>query len=209
MILRLLRRGLLSVHHSTLVLYPMPMHVLMVSSFYFLSSWSRSNMQTCRALMESISHFILTIRPRTMILYKAYVLWYHPRWVCIYLHIQRLVWFYSNIDSSLSDLVEQVLSLGAYYTAIFAFIEHRSHHNYGLVNHALCAAMREILKVRLSNLTLFCFPNLIYGCRTTKTFYSSLITHSILHPPSPCKKSGSMSIQPCIHLLSYTSLSWS
>jgi len=52
----------------------------------------------------------------------------------------------SSLDSSLSDLVERVLPLGTYYTAIFAFIEHRSHHDYGLVNHALCAAMREMLK---------------------------------------------------------------
>ena len=52
-------------------------------------------------------------------------------------------------DSSLSDLVERILPLGMYYTAIFAFIEHRSHLDYGLVNHALCAAIREMLRVGL------------------------------------------------------------
>jgi hypothetical protein len=37
-------------------------------------------MQTCsRASKESISCFILNIRLRTMILYKASVSWYHPR----------------------------------------------------------------------------------------------------------------------------------
>ncbi|KAF8154706.1 Spc98 family-domain-containing protein [Crassisporium funariophilum] len=51
-----------------------------------------------------------------------------------------------SLDSSLSDLVERVLPLGTYYTAIFAFVEHRSHLDYGLVNHALCAAMREMLR---------------------------------------------------------------
>ncbi|KJA16139.1 hypothetical protein HYPSUDRAFT_193513 [Hypholoma sublateritium FD-334 SS-4] len=51
-----------------------------------------------------------------------------------------------SLDSSLSDLVERILPLGMYYTAIFAFIEHRSHLDYGLVNHALCAAIREMLR---------------------------------------------------------------
>ncbi|PPR05252.1 hypothetical protein CVT24_008278, partial [Panaeolus cyanescens] len=50
------------------------------------------------------------------------------------------------LDSSLSDLVERVLPLGTYYTAIFAFVEHRSHLDYGMVNHALCAAIREMLR---------------------------------------------------------------
>lgn len=49
-------------------------------------------------------------------------------------------------DSSLRDLVERILPLGTYYTAITSFIEHRSHLDYGLVNHALCAAIREMLK---------------------------------------------------------------
>ena len=52
-----------------------------------------------------------------------------------------------SVDSSLSDLVERILPLGTYYTAIFAFVEQRSHLDYGLVNHALCAAIREMLRV--------------------------------------------------------------
>ncbi|TFK37007.1 Spc98 family-domain-containing protein [Crucibulum laeve] len=51
-----------------------------------------------------------------------------------------------SLDSSLRDLVERILPLGTYYTAIFAFVEHRSHLDYGLVNHALCAAIRDMLK---------------------------------------------------------------
>lgn len=51
------------------------------------------------------------------------------------------------LDSSVRDLVERILPLGTYYTAISAFIEHRSHLDYGLVNHALCAAIRDMLKV--------------------------------------------------------------
>lgn len=36
--------------------------------------------------------------------------------------------------------------MGTYYTAVSSFIEHRSHLEYGLVNHALCAAIRDMLK---------------------------------------------------------------
>ncbi len=51
-----------------------------------------------------------------------------------------------SLDSSLQDLVERILPLGTYYTAISSFIEHRSDLDYGLVNHALCAAIRDMLK---------------------------------------------------------------
>ncbi|KAF9223192.1 hypothetical protein BS17DRAFT_782515 [Gyrodon lividus] len=52
----------------------------------------------------------------------------------------------SPLDPSLRDLTERVLPLGTYYTAISAFVESRSHLDYGLVNHALCAAIRDMLK---------------------------------------------------------------
>ncbi|GLB41061.1 putative spindle pole body component [Lyophyllum shimeji] len=51
-----------------------------------------------------------------------------------------------SLDTSLRDLVERILPLGTYYTAISSFIELRSHLDFGLVNHALCAAIREMLK---------------------------------------------------------------
>ncbi|KAF9259258.1 hypothetical protein L218DRAFT_933944 [Marasmius fiardii PR-910] len=51
-----------------------------------------------------------------------------------------------HLDSSLCDLVERVLPLGTYYTAISSFIEQRSHLDFGLVNHALCASIRDMLK---------------------------------------------------------------
>ncbi|CCM01248.1 uncharacterized protein FIBRA_03297 [Fibroporia radiculosa] len=50
------------------------------------------------------------------------------------------------LDPSLRDLVERILPLATYYTAITSFIELRSHVDFGLVNHALCAAMRDMLK---------------------------------------------------------------
>jgi gamma-tubulin complex component 2 len=52
-------------------------------------------------------------------------------------------------DASLRDLVERILPLGMYYTAISSFIELRSDLDFGLVNHALCAAIRDMLKVTL------------------------------------------------------------
>lgn len=50
------------------------------------------------------------------------------------------------IDHSLCDLVERILPLATHYTAITAFIEQRSSLDFGLVNHAVCAAMRDMLK---------------------------------------------------------------
>ncbi|KAF9004596.1 gamma-tubulin complex component protein [Cyathus striatus] len=52
----------------------------------------------------------------------------------------------TSLDPSLRDLVERILPLATYYTAIFAFIENRSLLDFGLVNHALCAAIRDMLK---------------------------------------------------------------
>ncbi|KIP01630.1 hypothetical protein PHLGIDRAFT_80314 [Phlebiopsis gigantea 11061_1 CR5-6] len=51
-----------------------------------------------------------------------------------------------TLDPSLRDLVERILPLATYYTGITSFIEARSHLDFGLVNHALCAAIREMLK---------------------------------------------------------------
>ena len=46
--------------------------------------------------------------------------------------------------------MERILPLATYYTAISSFIELRSHLDFGLVNHALCASMRDMLKVSLT-----------------------------------------------------------
>ncbi|KAJ7491219.1 gamma-tubulin complex, DGRIP84/SPC97 component [Mycena latifolia] len=51
-----------------------------------------------------------------------------------------------SLDSSLRDLVERILPLGTYYTAILSFVELRSHLDYGLVNHALCASSQFSLQ---------------------------------------------------------------
>ncbi|CAG8485247.1 12782_t:CDS:2 [Racocetra fulgida] len=51
-----------------------------------------------------------------------------------------------SLDPSLKDLTERILPLATYYTSINAFVEMHSKFEYGFVNHALCAAMRELLK---------------------------------------------------------------
>ncbi|KAG1810705.1 uncharacterized protein BJ212DRAFT_1278889, partial [Suillus subaureus] len=50
--------------------------------------------------------------------------------------------------SSLRDLTERIVPLGTYYTAISSFVESRSHLDFGLVNHALYAAIWDMLKVK-------------------------------------------------------------
>ncbi|EGG07568.1 gamma-tubulin complex [Melampsora larici-populina 98AG31] len=52
----------------------------------------------------------------------------------------------NDLDPSLRELVERILPLASYYTSIDAFVEAHSHLDYGLVNHALCAAIRDVLK---------------------------------------------------------------
>ncbi|KAF8347430.1 gamma-tubulin complex, DGRIP84/SPC97 component [Amanita rubescens] len=71
----------------------------------------------------------------------------------------------SSLDTSLCDLVERILPLGTYYTAITAFVEQRSHLDFGLVNHALCAAVRDMLK---DYQTLLC--QLEHAFNTSSTF---------------------------------------
>jgi gamma-tubulin complex component 2 len=61
--------------------------------------------------------------------------------------LREYIWLTVSIDPSLCNLVERILPLATYYTGVMAFIEARSHLDLGLVNHALCAAMREVLKV--------------------------------------------------------------
>lgn len=52
-----------------------------------------------------------------------------------------------SLDPSLRDLVERIIPLATYHSAIHTFVQLRSHLDYGLVNHALCAAIRDMLKV--------------------------------------------------------------
>lgn len=68
--------------------------------------------------------------------------------------------FYSvandKTDPSLRDLVERILPLATYYTSITSFVSLRSHLEFGLVNHALCAAIRDMLKASSHPLATVC-----------------------------------------------------
>lgn len=52
----------------------------------------------------------------------------------------------SGLDPSLKDLVESMLLMASHYSALEAFVEIQSRKEYGSVNHALCAAIRRLLK---------------------------------------------------------------
>lgn len=51
-----------------------------------------------------------------------------------------------GLDPSLRDLTSSMLSLATHHCAIEAFIEVQSREEFGSVNHALCAAIRKLLK---------------------------------------------------------------
>ena len=51
-----------------------------------------------------------------------------------------------GLDPSLRDLIESMLLMASHYSALEAFVEIQSREEYGSVNHALCAAIRQLLK---------------------------------------------------------------
>ncbi|ORE20229.1 hypothetical protein BCV71DRAFT_89003 [Rhizopus microsporus] len=52
----------------------------------------------------------------------------------------------STLDPSLKHLVEKILPLSTYYSSIDAFTETYSRYEYGMINHALTAAIKTFLK---------------------------------------------------------------
>src|SRR5947207_1265866 len=52
----------------------------------------------------------------------------------------------SGLDPSLRDLTTSMLKMATHYAAIEAFVEVQSREEFGAVNHALCAAIRKLLK---------------------------------------------------------------
>eukprot|EP00282_Hemiselmis_andersenii_P015672 CAMPEP_0114152910 /NCGR_PEP_ID=MMETSP0043_2-20121206/24067_1 /TAXON_ID=464988 /ORGANISM="Hemiselmis andersenii, Strain CCMP644" /LENGTH=152 /DNA_ID=CAMNT_0001247897 /DNA_START=70 /DNA_END=525 /DNA_ORIENTATION=- len=51
-----------------------------------------------------------------------------------------------TLDLSLADLVTRVLPLATSYVRVVRFIEMREHYEYGMVNHAFCSAMQELVR---------------------------------------------------------------
>jgi gamma-tubulin complex component 2 len=52
----------------------------------------------------------------------------------------------ATLDLSLADLVDRILPLTDYYVRIVRFVDLRHNYEFGLVNHALCGAVRELLR---------------------------------------------------------------
>ena len=50
-------------------------------------------------------------------------------------------------DLSLASVVARVIPLATYYTSINAYVEHYTVYDMGVINHALGAAIREMLRV--------------------------------------------------------------
>lgn len=53
---------------------------------------------------------------------------------------------FPGLDPSLRDLTTSMLKMATHYTAVEAFLEVQSREEYGAVNHALCGAIRKLLK---------------------------------------------------------------
>lgn len=51
-----------------------------------------------------------------------------------------------GLDPSLRDLASSMLTMATHYSAMEAFVEAQSREEFGSVNHALCAAIRKLLK---------------------------------------------------------------
>ncbi|GAB7352935.1 hypothetical protein MBLNU459_g3516t1 [Dothideomycetes sp. NU459] len=51
-----------------------------------------------------------------------------------------------GLDPSLRDLANSMLKMATHYAAVDAFVQVQSREEFGAVNHALCAAMRKLLK---------------------------------------------------------------
>ena len=51
-----------------------------------------------------------------------------------------------GLDPSIRDMATSMLQMASHYSAIEAFVEVQSREEYGAVNHALCAAIRKLLK---------------------------------------------------------------
>lgn len=85
-----------------------------------------------------------------------------------------------SIDHGLATLIHRILPLASLYTSITAFVEQRSAMDWGLVNHALCAAIRDMLKVGVMY-----FTNIKSDCNTQE-YHLLLAQLETLFYTSPC-----------------------
>ncbi|KAL1918322.1 uncharacterized protein VTP21DRAFT_2982 [Calcarisporiella thermophila] len=51
-----------------------------------------------------------------------------------------------TLDPSIADLIQRILPLATYYHTVKSYVERYSNFHYGLVNHAICSGMRDLLE---------------------------------------------------------------
>ncbi|KAG0326622.1 hypothetical protein BGZ99_009294 [Dissophora globulifera] len=79
-----------------------------------------------------------------------------------------------SLDPSLRDLVSRILPLASIYLSLEAFVELHSRFEYGFVSHALCAAIRNLLKNQFRSSPDFTLQKLWYYIQPTMQTLSSL-----------------------------------
>ena len=52
-----------------------------------------------------------------------------------------------GLDPSLRDLTQNIIKIATWYGSVTEFINVQSKPDFGVVNHALCAAIRKLLRV--------------------------------------------------------------
>lgn len=103
-----------------------------------------------------------------------------------------------RVERSLRRLAERIIPLATYYTAVDAFVARCSHLEYGLINHALCAALRDLLQSYLATVahlehlfltsptfTLQRFWLYVQDALRTLSFLSELTTELLESPSDP------------------------
>ena len=76
-----------------------------------------------------------------------------------------------SIDSSLKDLTLKIIELASCQQIISSYIQDHSDFQHGRVNHALCACLKEIMRVYI----LFC---ILYKFKGISCTYCSIGTSS-------------------------------
>jgi gamma-tubulin complex component 2 len=54
-----------------------------------------------------------------------------------------------GLDPSLRDLTTKIIKIATWYGSVSEFVDVHSKPDYGVVNHALCAAIRKLLRVQI------------------------------------------------------------
>lgn len=61
-------------------------------------------------------------------------------------HAERTFHIERSLDPAMRELAKRILPVCSHYSLIIRFVEEKSEFKWGLVNHALCASIRELLK---------------------------------------------------------------